>query len=114
MDRSDQTGISSDGIAIDVRKYGTGIAGDQAGGISARLYPNPVHERLNIILGENIHPNSMKVIDFSGREMMEVRPVMSSTGNYEIIVRSLEPGLYNLVIMTADGRIVKQFAVSAF
>ncbi|MEI8005532.1 MAG: T9SS type A sorting domain-containing protein [Bacteroidota bacterium] len=107
------TGISSDGIAIDTRKYGAGIEGDQAGGISARLYPNPVHERLNIIVSENIHISAMKVIDVSGREMMEVRPGMSSTGKYEINVRALEAGVYYLLLMTADGRIVKQFAVSA-
>ena len=107
------TGISSDGIAIDIRAYGAGISGDPGAGTSAKLYPNPVHERLNISVQGNITVTSLTVVDISGREMIEVRPGMSSTGKYEIPVQSLEPGVYYLVIMTADGRIVKQFAVSS-
>jgi len=107
------TGISSDGIAIDIRAYGAGIGGAPGASASAKLYPNPVHDRLNISVPGNITVTSLSVLDISGREMMEIRPGISSTGKYEIPVQSLEPGVYYLVIMTADGRIVKQFAVSS-
>ena len=107
------TGISSDAVAVDIRMYPAGIHYEPGMEMSARLYPNPAYDRLNISFADNVMITSFKVTDVCGREMLELKPGWASGNEYEVPVNSLTPGIYYLVISMDEGRIVKSFVVTA-
>ncbi len=105
------TGISSDAVAVDTRVYPVGIAGNNRTDLSAILYPNPVHGKLNIRFSGDIEIRSLRISDMSGRIMMEGKPVNSVSPMYEFQLPDLAQGLYYLMIETAEGRLVRSFSV---
>ena len=107
------TGISSDAIAVDTRFYGAGIRDISGQDISINLFPNPVQDRLKISFSRNISLESLIVTDASGREIIKIKPGVSSGTDYEIPVITLTPGIYYLLIGTTEGQVVKSFAVIA-
>lgn len=106
------TGISSDAVAVDTRTFPAGIHENKGLEISARLYPNPVQDRLMISFTNSVTLTSLKVNDFTGREMITINPGTSSGTEFEVPVNTLTPGLYYLILGTTAGRVVKPFAVS--
>ncbi len=107
------TGISSDAVAVDARAYPVGITDNSAMDRSVRLYPNPVHDKLRVSLSSNVTVTSVKIIDVSGRVLINLKGGTISGSDFEVEVSSLNPGLYYLAIETSGARIVRSFAVAA-
>ncbi|MCX6283621.1 MAG: T9SS type A sorting domain-containing protein, partial [Bacteroidetes bacterium] len=107
------TGISSDAIAVDTRYYGVGINDNADRNINVILSPNPAREKLRISLPDQVRISSLVVTDLSGREILRLSPSISYHNDFEIPVNSFSPGMYYLVLGTAEGTVVKPFAISS-
>jgi len=70
-----------------------------------RLYPNPVHNRINLDLGA-ITANQLMIYDANGRLVYENSNI---TSQLQIEVSHLNKGLYYFQIITDNGVISKKF-----
>jgi hypothetical protein len=61
--------------------------------VNMALFPNPAHDRITLITGQDLSNDSYIVYDAQGRAMLY--GVLTSRKN-EIIVESLSPGIYTL------------------
>ena len=69
-----------------------------------RVYPNPVTDNLNIIISDNLNFKSIKIIDLSGKEI--INEVFSSS---EINVEKLTRGIYFLFLNDGEKNYQSKF-----
>ena len=103
------TGISSDAIALDYRVSGLGIAGQQGEGVMARIVPNPVTDRINMIFDRPVRIYSAMIIDILGRVITEQRQPDYPQNSISLRPGGLAPGTYYLKLFTAEGILEKPF-----
>lgn len=89
---------------------GTGVALSPEPSFTA--CPNPVHDVLTLHFAEQARPTHLRVIDASGRKVLE-QAAASHSGAVTLHLGALQPGTYLVEVMHADGaratqRIVKQ------
>ncbi|OQP61756.1 glycoside hydrolase [Niastella vici] len=69
------------------------------------IYPNPVHQQLNISNGgESLSGGIIRIYDIMGKQVVTARPAAN-----QINVSSLAPGVYTLEFTKNGKRIVRQF-----
>jgi hypothetical protein len=71
-------------------------------------YPNPITAYLKLKLPAQCLPAHASVLHMSGREVLS-QPIVS--GETELNVRSLKPGLYTLRLQLPDGPVTKQIQI---
>lgn len=88
-------GVSEATNALDVLYYITRISDDQ--NIETSIYPNPATDFLNITSAHTLQ--EIKLLNQSGQVVNADRV---NTSNYQLDVRSLQAGVYILIIEAAD------------
>lgn len=91
---------------------GTGGAADYAFGSGELfVYPNPAVDRLFVrFSGRLLRGESIRVIDLQGRQvLMRNDRFVTGSGDFELDVRSLEPGIYFIELLTTEGRKVARW-----
>ncbi len=74
------------------------------------VYPNPVGDFLDILIGDGMSISSLQMYDLSGHKVLQIREVQSAT---TLDLSIIEPGIYILDMMSDEGdtyysKIVKQ------
>ncbi len=67
------------------------------------VYPNPVVDKLNVIIGEEFDNASLTVWDLSGQKL---RQIQLSSNNQQINLKDLQPGSY-IIRVEYDGKVYK-------
>ncbi len=84
---------------------GSGSGVDEINIQSANIYPNPVTDKLNIVL-ENAQNSRVSISDASGRVVFEDE---YNAQNISINVNDLQAGMYIVTIKTDDGLLTAKF-----
>jgi hypothetical protein len=83
-------------------------------GLAGNCYPNPASDVLNINTGEQVSGEvTLEVFDVSGKEVKSVRcyPQQNRTGNLQLSVADLAPGLYFYSVSAPNERSQGKFSV---
>jgi hypothetical protein len=79
----------------------TGIPESTSAALSARVYPNPANETLNIDLGQEQGTSRVALFDLSGTKLTEYQ--VNNTGTPSTLdVSTIAPGYYVLKIASAS------------
>jgi hypothetical protein len=110
-------------IAVKVDSLGCLVAGcDTIVGIAEipkvdlglRVYPNPASDVVNVVVGENVKVEWIRVYEVSGRVMLSQSPLspLSQGGAISVDVSDLSPGMYLMEVETETGlKEVRQFVI---
>ncbi len=101
------TGISSDAVAIDYGRYGTG-AEEHSAPAAVVVYPNPVRESATVLFRNGFTPQRLVITDLTGRVLFE-RAENSPVSRVTIPCGRLAPGLYHLSVESENTRTVVPF-----
>jgi hypothetical protein len=71
---------------------------------SFTIYPNPVHQQLNILSGESLDGGIIRIFDIMGKLVVSARAASN-----KINVAALAPGVYTLMFTKGDKKITRQF-----
>lgn len=74
--------------------------------VNINIYPNPVHEKLNITISNNSTIQQIDIIDLSGRKVISSKP---NSANTSVNVEGLRSGTYLITISTENGVKTKRF-----
>ena len=99
-------GISPDATAIDYRDN-TGVS-NLFSDIEVNIYPNPASEIITIEVTENVSSENYKIIDISGRVIVN-SSVSLRNGTANIDISKLERGLYFLMLSDGNSSITSSF-----
>jgi hypothetical protein len=104
------TGISSDAVAVDYRKYPLGY-GDPAGMAEASLslFPNPVGDMLTIKFRDAMGIEAITITDINGRTMMHFDGTSVREGSLKISVGHLNAGIYAVMLKGSNGLLTGKF-----
>jgi hypothetical protein len=92
---------SCNGLDVTVVCPGVGMNEDPSGSSSVTVYPNPVHERLNILVGDALRADAnCYLLDRSGRLVRHFHMGDGHSGATSIDVSDIAPGLYLLRVVT--------------
>lgn len=72
--------------------------------VDLQLYPNPVKDRLNLNLDNDIDSSSISILDINGRQISNFE-----TNQNAIDVSRLKSGIYFISILTTKGFVTKKF-----
>ncbi len=81
----------------------TGVDSEIDGSIT--VYPNPVTDKLTLMLGVELEGGSLKIVNSIGQEKLLKHNVVSGSIN----VSTLFPGIYLLIIKQGSRKVVKRF-----
>ncbi|WP_240966082.1 glycosyl hydrolase family 18 protein [Pseudoflavitalea sp. G-6-1-2] len=71
------------------------------------IYPNPVHQELQLQTAESWKGSLIRILDLSGRQLLAVKPT-----NNRINVAHLAPGTYVLIAISNGKTITKRFVIA--
>jgi hypothetical protein len=103
------TGISSNFIVVDYRTYPSGIFNHSLESTAVTLFPNPVSDRLNISVHEQLDINTLMVTDLTGKVLLMQTSESPLATNFSISCRNLPSGMYYLILETSEGKLVSTF-----
>ncbi len=104
------TGISSDAVAVDYRKYPLGY-GDPSGKAEASLslFPNPVGDLLTMKFRDATGIGAITITDINGRTVMSLDGTSVHDGSLSISVGHLTAGIYAVVAKGSTGLLTGKF-----
>ncbi|MBE0641285.1 MAG: T9SS type A sorting domain-containing protein, partial [Bacteroidales bacterium] len=82
----------------------------QASTSSIRLFPNPAHDMIHIVLEPDNPINQAAIIDLSGRTINSVN-LYPSQSEFSVSVQDFKPGMYLLILQGAASRLTQRFLI---
>ncbi len=103
------TGISSDVVGVDYRKFPVGISNTVAEVPVLSVYPNPAGEMITLHYQGGLTPQLVTITDVYGKNVFMAEERFDGSGKMNISVDNLPSGLYCLVLKINSGPIAVKF-----
>jgi len=103
------TGISSDVVGVDYRKFPVGILNTTAMVPGLSVYPNPAGEMITLHYHGEQTPQLVTITDVYGKTVFKSEEQFNGSGKLNISLDNLPSGLYCLVLKTNNGPITVKF-----